>query len=61
MLRTFAIPSLAGRYDLPQWNASIRATVENLTDERYVASRRPAVARPGMPLPPTLEVRRGSG
>lgn len=40
---------IAGEYRL---NESIRAfaTVENLLDEEYVAARRPAGARPGLPL-----------
>ena len=56
----FATLSLSARYDLPQWDTSIRLTVENLTDARYVASRRPAGARPGLPRTLALEVRLGT-
>ncbi len=40
---------VAGEYKVTD-NVSAFATVENLLDEEYVAARRPAGARPGMPM-----------
>lgn len=56
----FAVLSLTGSYDLPRWDASIRATVEKPTDATNVVSRRPAGARPGFPRRLTAEIRVGT-
>lgn len=44
----FLVFDLTGRFDLAP-GASLYGAVQNLTDERYVVSRRPAGARPGLP------------
>jgi Fe(3+) dicitrate transport protein len=40
--------NLSGEYTVASW-ASVYASVQNLTDERYVAARQPAGLRPGLP------------
>jgi len=37
------------RYHIPAWKMSISGSVKNLTDERYIASRRPQGIRAGIP------------
>jgi Fe(3+) dicitrate transport protein len=37
------------RYHIPAWKMSVSGSVKNLTDERYIASRRPQGIRAGIP------------
>jgi Fe(3+) dicitrate transport protein len=37
------------RYHIPAWQMSVSGSVKNLTDERYIASRRPQGIRAGIP------------
>ncbi len=40
---------ITGRYSLDQLNSSVYLSVKNLTDERYIASRRPQGIKVGLP------------
>jgi Fe(3+) dicitrate transport protein len=44
----FTVLNLAGEYSLTSWTRVV-ASVQNLTDRTYIASRRPSGARPGLP------------
>ena len=37
------------RYHIPAWKMNVSASVKNLTDERYIASRRPQGIKVGIP------------
>jgi Fe(3+) dicitrate transport protein len=52
----FMTLNLSGEYQIGPW-ASVYASVQNLTDERYVVAREPAGARPGLPRTLQLGVR----
>lgn len=51
----FAVLNLTGEYRMS--NRSVYLGIRNLTDTRYVAARRPAGARPGLPRTLTVGVR----
>jgi Fe(3+) dicitrate transport protein len=44
----FTVLSLSGEYSVTR-TARVFASIQNLTDETYITSRRPAGARPGLP------------
>jgi Fe(3+) dicitrate transport protein len=37
------------RYQIPAWKMGIYGSVKNLSDERYIASRRPQGIKAGIP------------
>lgn len=56
---SFLVLNLSGQYAATPWG-SVYATVQNLTDHRYIVARQPAGVRPGLPRTVQLGVRVGN-
>jgi Fe(3+) dicitrate transport protein len=49
VIPAYFVTDLSLRYVLPSTNAAFTLAVKNMFDKRYIASRRPAGIRVGMP------------